>query len=432
MKRNRWILAAVCLMVCAAVCLGLAAARRETPVEGSAETPNAGPTVYTGPVLPLTVPDGELSARRHITADLSRTDQAIVTDQYVLTNPTDAARTVTLLYPFTGSFTSPAEIIPTLTVDGAAAETELAAGDYVGGFSNTRGEEALTPEEMFNLRYPQDGEGYLQKLQDPAYGTAALEDPALPRTPLVVYSIHRPEDPEQQVEFSCTASEDLVLWPIGYHSAAGEGNRLTYTFRSRPEMPAEVLVLGGDVTDISLDSGSYTRTETTLRDYLPVLAGYPLGYAPDYETVADRTSAGILVSAAARWLADYGPFGTTPAVRYELGLDILGDLRSVERIFFAVTEVTVPAGGSVTVEAVCIKEASYQSGQAEKHYEWSAQPTHGLTFTEQTLTVVNTGAVLVTVETQTADGTDTTDTVGGPAEPVALDAETLWVRLIRS
>ena len=126
---------------------------------------------YAGPVFPLTVLDGaELSAGREITLDFSLWDRTwisnqeeaasrtelteagrrqvlddynewfpdggryesstdlLVHDAYVLTNSTQQAQTVTLLYPFVGQLQHLSAQTPTLTVDGVPAEATLRSG----------------------------------------------------------------------------------------------------------------------------------------------------------------------------------------------------------------------------------------------------------------------------------------------------------------
>ena len=90
---------------------------------------------YAGPVFPLTtLEDAGLTARRTITLDFApwgdgHTTDIDVTDSYVLTNPTDTDQSVTLVYPFSGSFY--ALYPPTLTADGAALDAVIRPG--VGG-----------------------------------------------------------------------------------------------------------------------------------------------------------------------------------------------------------------------------------------------------------------------------------------------------------
>lgn len=90
---------------------------------------------YAGPIFPLTtLEDANLTAQRHITLDFApwqdgNSTDIQVKDSYVLTNPTETDQTVTLAYPFAGSFY---ELYPvTLTADGTELETTIYPG--VGG-----------------------------------------------------------------------------------------------------------------------------------------------------------------------------------------------------------------------------------------------------------------------------------------------------------
>lgn len=402
MTRKQKILTTIAAVLClSAIGAGLWAALRSPAAEPPVETPGGqsdpdapvesvgGPMSYAGPVLPLTVLGGELTADRTVTVDLSREKLAAVTDRYAVTNETDTDQTVILLYPFAGEFTSPAEIIPTLTVDGEPLQTELAAGDYAASFMNIDGRIAQTPEEMYNLGGCQSASDYGDHLKDEAYLLGALEESPLLHTPVVIYTPELPGEHNAAAEFSCTLPDGVTIIPIGYHSAAGEGSRLTYTFRTGYNRPAELMVLGGDVTEIAADL-PYTRTETTLGDHLPALITYPLGYQPEYESIADRADDALKIRTAARWLDFCGPFGTAPAIRYEMGLDILGDLWSVDRIFFLTANVTVPAGETVTVEASMHKEAGFQYGSAAEEYELYLWEPQGLTLSSQLLNLEGT------------------------------------------
>ena len=164
MTRKQKLLTAIAALLCFAVLaavlwIAFHSPTTELPAETAGEQSDpdspveyvGGPFSYAGPVLPLTVWGGELTAARTVTVDLSREMMAAVTDRYEVTNETDADRTVTLLYPFAGRFTSPSEILPTLTLNGEPLQAELAVGDYAASFRNTDGRVAQTPEAMWNL-----------------------------------------------------------------------------------------------------------------------------------------------------------------------------------------------------------------------------------------------------------------------------------------
>ena len=423
-----------------ALCIGLGAMARfdwnfgwsrkeeapaETPAKIPAETPAeavSGPESYAGPMLPLTVWGGELTADRTITIDLTETMLADITDQYVLTNETDAEQAVTLLYPTVGSFTSPAGILPTLTVDGEPVVTELNAGDYVGGFRNTDGTVAQTPDEMWNLFHGQYAEDYSQRLTDEAYLQNTLAEYALPDDLVVVYSIDLPEDAAQEVEFTCTVPDGVFVIPLGCRMGGAEGQQHSYTFMKRHSSIAELLVLGGDIADPALDGVTYTRTETTLGDRLLQAASYPLGYQPDYETVADHASAELIARCTARWIKAYGPFWETPAIRYRMGLEtgLLDEPRTATRLFFTTAEVTVPAHGNVTVEARLKKEASFNYGQPGEEYELWLQDTIGLTLNSQLLNLEGTDGL----DIWSFDFVTAPLTVSGRTTDIELDSQT--------
>ena len=391
------------------------------PAEAPAENVG-GPESYAGPVLPLTVWGGELTADRTITIDLQEPMLAAVTDQYLLTNEADTDQTVTLLYPTVGSFTSPAEILPSLTVDGQPVQTELKAGDYVGLFRNTDGKVAQSPDEMWNLFHGEYAEDYSLRLTDEAYLQNTLTAEPLPEDPVVVYSIQLPEDAEQAVEFTCTVPDGVVVVPLGYRMGGSEDDRHTYTFMKRHSAIAELLVLGGDLADPALDIGTYTRTEATLGDRLLQIASYPLGYQPGFETVADYASDALIARCTARWLQAYGPFGETPAIRYQVGLEteLLHELRSIPRLFFSAVEVTVPAHGSITVEAALKKEASFYYGMSREDYEvWTLSVT-GLTLNSQLLNLEHTDGL----DIWSYDFVTAPLTVSGRTTDIEIDPQT--------
>ena len=178
--------------------------------------------------------------------------------------------------------------------------------------------------------------------------------------------------------------EGVTIWAYGYRSVSGEGSRRTYAFVKLNGYPSELVVLGGDVSQIDT-ALPYTRTETTLGDYLPTLISYPLKLHTEYVPMADCTDAALKLHAAVRWLEACGPFGRTPAIRYEMGVDIVDDLWGVDRIFFLTAEVTVPAGETITVEAAMHKEAGFQYGGTTESYELYLWEPQGLTLSSQLL-----------------------------------------------
>ena len=118
---------------------------------------------YAGPVFPLTtLEDAGLTARRTITLDFApwgdgHTTDIDVTDSYVLTNPTDTDQSVTLVYPFSGSFY--ALYPPPLTADGAALDAVIRPG--VGGSQSLESWDDFTITH--HERFPASGERHVGK-----------------------------------------------------------------------------------------------------------------------------------------------------------------------------------------------------------------------------------------------------------------------------
>ena len=165
---------------------------------------------YAGPVFPLTtLEDAGLTARRTITLDFApwgdgHTTDIDVTDSYVLTNPTDTDQSVTLVYPFSGSFY--ALYPPTLTADGAALDAVIRPG--VGGSQSL-----------------ESWEEYAALVEGNDLAAAHAEIPALD-TPVTVYAftdLTRPESdaaaPTLAVTYPWSEDAPAVL-TYGFHGSS--------------------------------------------------------------------------------------------------------------------------------------------------------------------------------------------------------------------
>ena len=147
---------------------------------------------YAGPVFPLAVLDADfLTAERNLTWDFDKNDEesvwgADVRDIYAVTNTSDADRTVTLFYPFAGSFQDLNVIDASLTIDGEPAETELLAVSYAGSFSGIWQEGSLD-DSTYNLRTPECWEDYKALLADGSYLENALSPEMDLDQPVTVY-----------------------------------------------------------------------------------------------------------------------------------------------------------------------------------------------------------------------------------------------------
>ncbi len=410
---------------------------------------------YVGPVLPLTAPDGAegITAERSVDYDFSpyRTElrtfesggkqlsydaskrEALVTDRYVLTNESDDARTLTLLYGAPLRFNDALACLPEITVDGAPAETALHAGPYSGCFANARGERDET--ERLNLEEIRSWSGYAELLADGTYQAAAFEAPPALDFPVIVYRVDGYEvaptdavNPTLQLSFSLDPEKTTVLT---YGSNGGSNDyesgvfsRIVGAVNDPRTSPMMLIVIGDDIAAYSLQGyrngganpgeeidvgASVTRYETTMDTVLRMVVDEHFDtdgtsrsrsylYGPFGEaTVAAAATREMLYDAAADLLLRYGVLSDNPAGRFAFGmLEEVFEAYSMQRILYQSFSVTIPAHRSVTVTATMRKEASYDfvgKGQKSDGYDLATQLGSTLRFTAQTASVSNADAV---------------------------------------
>lgn len=394
---------------------------------------------YSGPVFPLTAleaPDG-LTAERHTAWDFSpgtyadgtpRQWGAAVEDTYRLSNPTDQDVTLTALYPFSGRFSDLSRLLPSVTLDGAAAEScELYAGPYSGGFEGTCG--ASQPDTM-NLDTLDSWTDYRALLEGGAYLSQALGDAPALDIPITVYDFTDFAAPHDQYQAATQAisftidesATQILTYGFNGMEAQDDGFRRCSYFvpdGMRRESDTKLLaVLGTDLSGYTLkgykDGGcedgeeiegvtcTVTRTETTLDALLDRLceayrAHYSDGRAADQENAFDTVPFAMYRRAAAELLTQYGPLGGAPMDRYQDGRldDILSETLTHDRVLYLAFEVTVPAGGSTEVSVRLWKAPSvdfYCSGsdnEGLQGYDMVTQLGSNLTFTSQTAALIN-------------------------------------------
>ena len=144
MKKSLWkktevLKKCVAMVCCAGLILGLAGCAGTQTVATLTDdeiTNGLSFAKYDGPVMPLSVKEDETEAAKNLTVtrdislDVTSQDDGWgniteVTDQYVLTNPSEEPVTVTLCYPFVCSFyVSEYEDKPEMTIDGQQTEQE--------------------------------------------------------------------------------------------------------------------------------------------------------------------------------------------------------------------------------------------------------------------------------------------------------------------
>ena len=400
---------------------------------------NAGTTFmsYAGPVFPLTTVETVtgLTAERTVTWDFApgtyqdgspRQWGAQVTDDYVLTNPTEADVTVTALYPFAGSLADLGTIAPAVSADGVQAEATLYAGAYAGGFRDAGVDDGST----WNLAPPASWEDYASLLESGDYLAQALGAAPVLDIPVTVYRFSDFQAPHEEydaatqaVEFTIDPEQTTIL-SYGFNglSLDDETGWRRYDYfvpdgiRSESELKL-LVVLGEDIGDYTLQgyangaceeaiggvSCTVTRQETTLDAVLTELCQAELhdsGQSAQWPGL-DQLPIPLYQRAVTESLLTSGLLADTPADRYMDGRldDFLWDVLVQERVLYLAFPVTVPAGGSVTVATSLWKAPSYDYGCSGSEnvglqgYDLVTALGSTLDFTGQTAALVNTDTI---------------------------------------
>lgn len=372
-------------LLAAALCGCAASPPGESPGNAPAKPVDATDFMScAGPVFPLTLEKAvpELSADREVLMDCApyaeeNAAAITVTDRYTLRNSSDEDCTVTVLYPFVSSLSDLDSLQPSLTVDGAAVKNTLYPGAFPGWFGPASPDPELA-EERWNLHHAESWTEY-QTLLTGSYQADALAPKTLPEQTVYVYSFTASgETTANAATLAITVDADPEKTTILTYGINGYGQNETtgqpqysYFTREHHQTLHLLAVLGQDLigctmqgyTDGSCEQGkeldalkgTVTRTEMTLAELLRQTAAAQLG--------ADASADEIdwLAAAAAELLTQYGLCSATPAERYSEGRldDLLQDAETVQRVCYAAAEITIPAGGTVCVEAVSRKLHSF-------------------------------------------------------------------------
>jgi hypothetical protein len=350
---------------------------------------------YAGPVFPLTLAEAgsEITASRHIAYDFSLAGEdslhvwgAQVQDSYVLSNRSEQERTVSILYPFAGSFSEMKKQQPTIKVDDVAVRPTLYPGSYSGGFTGVYGTD--DPDGSLNLRQLDSWEGYKVLLEDGSYQRNAFSPyPELNQT-VTVYEFSDYQAPleeyraaTQAISFTIDPAKTTIL-QYGFEGGeiGDDGfRRYSYFVPDGVSMRSEnhmLIVLGDDIGDYDLQgykngavergnelegvSATITRYETVLSDVVDRLideyfsqygeGGMPAGVSKE-----------MYLGSLAEFLYQHGVLSNNIADRYEYGalMDVISEVNVLGRVFYLEFPVTIPAGGHVDVTADLHKTPSF-------------------------------------------------------------------------
>lgn len=372
-------------LLTAALCGCAASSPGESP--GSAPAKPVDATDFmsnAGPVFPLTLAQAEpaLFADRELLLDCApyaeeNTAAITVTDRYTIRNDSGEDCTVTALYPFVSSLSDLNLLQPVLTADGVAVKSTLYPGAFPGWFGPAS-PEPENMEERWNIRHAESWTEY-QTLLTGSYQADALAPKTLPEQTIYVYSFTASgETTANAATLAITVDADpekttILTYGIngyGQDEATGQPQYSYFTNEHRQSLHL-LAVLGQDLTGCAMQGytdgsceqgkeldtleGTVTRTELPLAELLRQIAAAQLGA----DASADEVKR--LAAAAAELLTQYGVCSATPAERYSEGRldDLLQDAETVQRVCYAAAEITIPAGGTVCVEAVFRKPHSF-------------------------------------------------------------------------
>lgn len=374
---------------------------------------------YAGPVLPLTVvegPDG-LAADREVTWDFASAADAgqytlytaEVTDTTTIRNPGEETLAITVGYPVTADFRTAEEKLPILTVDGKATETGLLWGD------NERDGESLWGARL------ESWDDVKALLADGSCLARSREEaPALDDT-VTVWELLEETAPEvDRRKMAPTLAVDFrqdrektQVWTWGFNGySQPEDGTVRYDFFVRGEgerRQRRLLVFLGEVPEGCTiggyqDGGCEKELEgvtarlvsftTTLGELLDQLVAEEFSDWDSAQEIENRLDAfrGALRRMMAQHTAEELEAG---------GMLMLEDLFShvlvQTRPVWTTAEVSIPAGGEVTVTARYRKEPSYDFVCADTERQgllgWDLGTTlgSGLRFGEVTARVENAG-----------------------------------------
>jgi len=400
---------------------------------------------YAGPIFPLTVKeDAEgLTAQRNIGFDLSLYNEqvedvevwgnngkgVIVTDAYTVENTTESDKTITAVYPIAGDLQL--RQWPIITMDGRETEWTLYAGDYSGGFMGTASEESVG--ESFNLKNINSWEGYAELLADGSYLENAFLAAEELTQPVTVYELTNITDGGNSdmdaaalcMRFTYDPDKTKIM-SYGFNGGwedpeKGEAYR-DFFIREGRRTPDEetkyLIVVGEDIESYTLQGyrdGSCTpgeeidgagadveRKEMTMSDILREIARnrYDAISGKDFDGdynryLSDKISFELYYQAVLKHFTEHGPVGSEPKQRYEWALldELVNEIATHERILYLSFELTVPAGGSVSVEIEQYKPASFDfectgsENAGIDGYDMVTTLGSGLSFSKQTAAI---------------------------------------------
>ena len=403
---------------------------------------------YAGPVFPLNALNDVtgITAARNIDFDFAPYEtkmkyheisgeetgyqhydtESLVTDSYLLSNTTGEDIVLNASYPFIGSFSSGYKWMPTISVDDNIVEARLYAGRFSGGFYSAHGLNTDKTDRS-NIKSAGEWTDFQALLEDGSYiADAYAEYPKLDQN-VIVYKLsdiaydgsdETATNPTIGMEFKVISSDTRIL---SYGSTGGRRDVETGEFQQCYHIPEEneigygmdryLIVLGEDITgpeiqgycDGGCDEGEEIKGVTADVERYEITLGEVVWKLlieerePSYfdEEQVDIASAEMLFGSIAELIYDYGILSDNVAERYEWGSleDMWSETYNMQRVMYMGFEVVVPANGSVQIDAVMRKDASFDfvgEGTDRNGYDMVTRLGSAFKFSEQTASVSNT------------------------------------------
>lgn len=380
---------------------------------------------YAGPVFPLasTGDTTGITAERNVTLDFSPWKSSLynmdiaVSDIYTLTNTTAEDQTVSVLYPFAiSSIWDLEDCLPTLTAGG----TETSAALHVGPCSGVG-------RDWFVSGSPDNWSDYRPGLENGSYLEYTLLGPEdFAGTSAIVYKFtetygdlenENKPNPSARVTFELNYGKTTVL-SYGFDSGSyrRDDGTMALGYSIRYADTCYVIVIGDDVEN--MDTAGYVTGGSDTTQKLDEFNVTVERYETDLDVILREIANGF-------WLRNNGTYDKSPSdltaldfeTYYSLycdylrlyafpedsnsfyGTDFGCDFENLDRICYLETEITIPAGDSVTLTAQMRKADSHdhtcssRADEGVQGYDMVTQLGSTLSFTGQSATLLDHGLI---------------------------------------
>lgn len=363
---------------------------------------------YESPIMPLSsLTDAEnVEAERLVTLDFGiyeeeefrSQEEVLVTDAYILTNPTETDVTVELSWGFDTRFQAwDTDLIPVLTAGGVPVQGRI--------FPDAGGDGSLLNAKDF--------QAYAKALTERDLLAEAMAPVPEWDVPVKVYHFYdiayEGNQPNVWLNVTAQYGETTNLWVRTYGAVTQDKDEIEIIFMTGED--AWLYVIGDDLENLTIN-GSLYRNLGGIEQY------------PEAEGVTCQLETYESTFMECLWEAaeDYVPGDemtpgmeqVTEQMRYDYALrqivgsgrqnpggfhrmdDLFDHLYINQCMIYWVFSVEIPAGGSVTVSATYRKQSSFNSGDARHGYDIATTLGSNLNFIGQRVMLKNTDLITIT------------------------------------